>query len=80
MRQIDIAKAANTTQPAISNILTGKRRPSWDLAKRLAEATNTDPVLWMDATPEEIRAALKTKTDRNAAVNEYSDSEPEAMN
>ncbi|WP_076750479.1 helix-turn-helix transcriptional regulator [Desulfatitalea tepidiphila] len=56
--QNQVAQAAGTTQPYISNILNGRRRPSWKLAKRLAQVTCTEPQLWLDGTPDEIRAAL----------------------
>jgi transcriptional regulator with XRE-family HTH domain len=56
--QIEIAKSANISQPTISNILTGRRRPSWRVAKRLAEVTCTSPELWLEGSPEQIRKAL----------------------
>ena len=59
MKQTEIAKAAKTTQPAISNILSGRRRPSWKLAKRLAKATCTKPVIWLEGSPDEIRKAME---------------------
>jgi transcriptional regulator with XRE-family HTH domain len=58
INQTQIAKLIGISQPYLSEILGGKKRPSWKTAKRLAEATGTAPVLWMDGTPDEIKAAL----------------------
>ncbi len=55
----EIAKRVNITQGALSNILSGRRRPSWTVAKRLAQVTNTTPYLWLEGTPDEIKSALK---------------------
>jgi len=57
-KQKEIAAAAGVSIQAVSNILTGRRRPSWKTSKRLAAATNTTPELWLDGTPEEIKAAI----------------------
>jgi len=42
----------------LSQILSGKRRPGWSTAKRLAEATRTKPDFWLDADPEKLRDVL----------------------
>lgn len=55
----EIAEKANITQGALSNILSGRRRPSWSVAKRLAQVTNTTPYLWLEGAPDEIRSVLK---------------------
>lgn len=57
-RQKDLVEATGIHQATISNILTGHRRPSWGNAKKLAAATGTDVALWMEGTPEQIRAAV----------------------
>lgn len=54
-----LVKETGISQPAISNILAGRRRPSWKYAKKLAEVTSTDPALWLDGSPEEIKSALR---------------------
>ena len=56
--QKSIAKKSEVTPSFLSQILSGNKRPSWKTAKRLAEATNTEPALWMEGTPDEIRAAV----------------------
>lgn len=62
--QTEIAIASGVTQQFVSRILMGLSRPSWPVAKRLAEATGTDPVTWIEGTAEEIKAAV-TKKDKN---------------
>ena len=57
-RQKDIIKATGIHQATISNIMNGRRRPSWSMAKKLAEATGTDVSIWMEGSPEEIRSAV----------------------
>ena len=59
MKQNELANITETSESMISLILTGARRPSWDLAKKFAEITDTGPELWMDGSAEQKRAALK---------------------
>ena len=64
MNQADIAQKINVSQQYISLILSGKRRPSWDLAKALAEIfPETDPSFWMDADPATMAAIIKKDVD-----------------
>ncbi len=73
--QTKLAKKVGVTQQFISKILRGKSRPSWPTAKRLAEATGTDPVLWLEGTPEEIKQALSgypEEKDRRSGKNRRS--------
>jgi len=42
----------------VSCIVNGIKQPSWQVAKKIAVVTFTDPVLWLDGTPEQKRAAL----------------------
>ena len=56
MTQTQLAKKIGTTQGYISLIISGKRNPSWLLAKKIAEITGTDPSEWME--PEKDRAKL----------------------
>lgn len=58
MTQTEITNKAGIGQQFVSKILAGLRRPSWKTAKKLAEATGTNPVLWLEGTPEEIKQAL----------------------
>lgn len=70
MKQVEIAKKVNVTQGHLSKVLNKVVRPSWDLAKRLADATNTDPILWMEGDLEQMRSALtQNKSDHAEAVN-----------
>ena len=57
-RQKELSEATGIHQTTISNILNGRRRPSWRLAKKLATATDTDVAVWMEGSPEEIRSAV----------------------
>jgi transcriptional regulator with XRE-family HTH domain len=57
--QTKLASKANVSMAFISQILSGKRRPSWRTAKILAAATRTKPDLWLEASPEKIRGALE---------------------
>ena len=48
------------TQAMVSFILTGERRPSWKLAKRLAMVVpGTTVEMWLEGDPEDLRSALK---------------------
>ena len=59
MKQVELAKKAGITEGMMSFILNGERRPSWDIAKKLAEATGTDPYLWMENNTDELKKAVK---------------------
>jgi transcriptional regulator with XRE-family HTH domain len=58
-----IAKTLNISSGFISEILTGKKRPSWSVAKRLAELTRSTPADWMEAPPEILRQIIKNMTE-----------------
>lgn len=55
-----IAKRAGISRQFLCNILAQRKRPAWEKAKRLAEATQTDPLLWLEGSPAEIKAALSS--------------------
>lgn len=57
--QTEIGKRCGIHQATISNILTGRRRPSWSTAKKIAEATGSDPVDWMESPPETLRQIIQ---------------------
>ena len=59
MQQRELAKKCLVSEAQISMILSGARRPSWDLAILLGRATGTETQFWMDATPKQKRAALE---------------------
>jgi len=54
----ELAKKIGISQGFLSNILCDRRRPHYKTAKKLASATNTDPILWLEGSPEEIKQAL----------------------
>lgn len=56
--QTKIAAKAGITQQMVSTILSGKARPSWKTAKKLAAVTSTSPELWLDGKPDDIRATI----------------------
>lgn len=60
MTQEEIGKLAGCSQGYISQLLKGERRPSWDVAKILAEITKTDITLWMEGPENVKRAAIKS--------------------
>lgn len=54
-----IASKAEVSDSFVSRLLKGKKRPSWPTAKRLVKAVpGTTVDLWMDGTPDEIKAAI----------------------
>jgi transcriptional regulator with XRE-family HTH domain len=59
LKQVELAKKAGITEGMMSFILNGERRPSWDVAKKLAAATGTDPHLWMESETEAKIKAIK---------------------
>jgi transcriptional regulator with XRE-family HTH domain len=59
--QTKIAKLANISEPALSQYINGRRRPSWTTAKIIAKITKTKTELWMDGTPEEIKQKLSQR-------------------
>ena len=60
MRQRELAEKCQVSESLISLILSGARRPSWDLAVLLGIETRTAATFWMVATSEEKKAALKS--------------------
>lgn len=58
LNQSQLAKLAGVSSAALYNILSGKFRPLWSTAKRLASATGTNPILWMEAPLDEIKSAI----------------------
>jgi len=56
--QTKLASKTNISEAFISQILSGKRRPSWPTAKKLAAATRTRPAIWMEESPEKLKGVL----------------------
>jgi transcriptional regulator with XRE-family HTH domain len=63
IKQTELAEKSGLHVSTISNIFNGWRRPSWKNAKRLAEVTNTDPIIWIEGSPEEIKQAILNGPD-----------------
>lgn len=63
MKQMDLADKAGISDGYLSLIISGLRRPSWHNAKALAKATGTTPELWLEGSPDEIRAAVEAAPD-----------------
>jgi transcriptional regulator with XRE-family HTH domain len=57
--QAYIAKTMGVSPAYINYLVNTKKRPSWKTAKKIASVTNTDPILWLEGSSNEIRAALK---------------------
>ena len=57
--QKTISKKVGCSEGFLSQILSGIRRPSWTMAKKLGMATGTDPIWWMDADLGKIREAIE---------------------
>jgi len=44
----------------LSNILSGRRRPTFKTAKKMCSVIDfTGPVFWLEATPSELRWAVR---------------------
>lgn len=61
--QKKIALKTNISEGFLSELISAKKRPSWHTAKKLAKATNTNPVLWLEGSPEDIKLALSGNGD-----------------
>lgn len=57
--QIEIVKEAGIAQSTLSNILNGRRRPSWGIAKRLASVTGSTPDIWMEGQTDVLRQIIE---------------------
>lgn len=58
MTQEEAAKKAAISQGYLSLIISGKRRPDWNLAKVLAGLFNTDVAVWMEGDEQAKRQAI----------------------
>jgi len=60
--QKEIAASLGMTSSQLSDIIN-RRCPDmrWKTAKRCAEGTGTDPVLWCEGTTDDIKKALGLK-------------------
>lgn len=58
MPQTELSKIIGISQGYLSQIISKERTPSWRIAKKLAKAVNTSPLLWLEGSPAEMKAAL----------------------
>lgn len=58
LTQRKIAEKSGVSEAFVSLILSGERRPSWDVAKKLARATRTGVALWMEGPADRIRERI----------------------
>ena len=58
MQQRELAERAGVSEGLISMIVSGARRPSWDVAKKLCKITGTDLQLWMEGNADKKKAAI----------------------
>jgi len=63
MKQIELSKRAKISNGYLSQIINRDRYPSWPVAKRLASATCTTPILWLEGTTLQIRSVLAGTMD-----------------
>lgn len=56
----EIARRVGKSDSMVSHILSGRRRPSWKMAKALAKLTNSEPKTWME---DDIEAKFKALKD-----------------
>jgi len=59
LNQTELAKATGMSEATISKILSGRRYPSWRVAKLLAKATNSDAKIWMDDDLKAKKTAME---------------------
>ncbi len=59
MKAVELARATGMSEASISKYVSGRRRPSWNVAKKIAAATKTDVDLWMEGDPIDRLRALK---------------------
>ena len=57
--QKKIGEEVGIAQSTLSNILTGRKRPSWNVAKRLAGVTGSTPDIWMEGDTEILRQIIR---------------------
>jgi plasmid maintenance system antidote protein VapI len=63
MKQKHIAKQIGISEALLSMILSGKRSITYPLSKKLKKITKINETFWMEATPKEIKRALRLLED-----------------
>jgi transcriptional regulator with XRE-family HTH domain len=66
IHQYQIAALAGISAPMFCQIISGKAKPSWRTAKRLAQVTMSDPVEWMESPPETLRIIIQRMYETQA--------------
>jgi transcriptional regulator with XRE-family HTH domain len=59
-----LAQKAMISEPFLSLIVNGERRPSWKVAKRLAAVTKTKPELWLEGEPEHMQRIARPNRNK----------------
>ena len=54
MKQKEIAKKVGISPAFLSEILTGRKSPSWETAKKLAVVTGVAAARWMETKKKKI--------------------------
>ena len=70
MKQQDIAKKVGISGAFLSEIIHGKKSPSWKTAKNLNKITGVPIDLWMEnkSRHSEIRDLIKQKKARSTGI------------
>jgi transcriptional regulator with XRE-family HTH domain len=58
MKQVELARAVGVSESHLSLILSGRRRPSYQAAKRMELVTGIPIIEWMEAPPLTLRRDL----------------------
>ena len=56
--QTFIAQQIGVSSVYVNYLVNCKKRPNWQTAKKLAEVTKTNPILWLEGTPTQIKQAI----------------------
>ena len=68
--QIELAKALKVSPTYINYLVNTVKRPNWKRAKQLSKITGSTPELWLEGTPDEIKAALNNNQPATKAKSE----------
>jgi DNA-binding XRE family transcriptional regulator len=75
MTQTELANKVEVSPQFIHFILSGKRRPSWHVAKRIAKVLGTDPDIWMEKSPDILAEIVKNSKPGGAVERTATDGE-----
>ncbi|MFZ7126381.1 MAG: helix-turn-helix transcriptional regulator [Desulfobacterales bacterium] len=57
--QNELAREVGISPAHLSEIISRKKRGSWDVAKRLSSVIGNDPAIWMDGSADELRCVVR---------------------